>query len=279
MSCVKCASAVDATCKYCPQCGQIVSICNSKETYLGYMNASKHLCDDKKRPLNQFKSYSVKDGFSALAKTEVLFEVENYAVINLRSLPSINYSSTTFDVKGGSVKPGQYTLSTDKSCLVNIANPKQSWIALAGSSVEIITEERAKEKLKSAAYGAVGALATLGIGLVVGLLHASKKFYLVELISEDGNSIVLECRPNSYQELLLAIKNIKLSKSQQDLSLNTINSVSSEIFYNKNAFGRKYWFERINFDTRTKEHLKNGLIATSVVFLIFLLLAIIELFF
>ena len=103
----------------------------------------------KKDLLTNSKSYSVKDGFSALAKTEVLFEVENYAVINLRSLPSINYSSTTFDVKGGSVKPGQYTLSTDKSCLVNIANPKQSWIALADcSSVEIITEERAKEKLK-----------------------------------------------------------------------------------------------------------------------------------
>lgn len=223
MKCKSCKTINSSESKFCSECGEKLNQ-SVGTTYIGYLNSNGKLCENKNNiPLTGYRGYGVKKGFSAIQDSKVLFELVDSKIVNLRTLPCPKFKLgiCKFDVKGGDCTAGEYVLSADGSCLVELGlsvsseNYKAGFMPLGGASVEVITEERAKEKLKSAVYGAVGALATLGVGLVVGVMHASKKFYLLEVRHENGSSIILECRPDAYQALLLAVKNTKVDVVEQ----------------------------------------------------------------
>jgi hypothetical protein len=152
-------------------------------------------------------------------KSEILFEYEHLKneAYNIRPLP-LKVTSLkdigSIEVKGGHYKEGKYSITGNGLALSN--DKTEELITLYGCKIETITQERARKKLKSLAVGAVGALATLGVGVVVGLMHASKKYILAEITLSDGNMVIAEMRPQAYEKILLTSKKEYPSITQEE---------------------------------------------------------------
>ena len=137
--------------------------------------------------------------------TYIIFEYDPSTEIayNVRIYPNsleIIKSENKVVVKGGTLQEGDYYLTNQGLILKG----KTEIACLYGSKISLITEERAKHLMKSVALGAAGALATFGVGVVVGILHASKKYQLIEVRFSETEFFIAECRPDAYQQLLTA---------------------------------------------------------------------------
>jgi hypothetical protein len=187
--------------------------------------------------LKQITINSYWKGIKPNNNENVLFSYspKNKTATNVRAKPIFADPTQNYrvEVKGGVIPTGRYIISTNN---VSLQNKKSSKIySLYGSTINITTEERAREKLKSVVIGAVGAIATLGVGLVVGILHASKKFLLIEVTLSNGDFFIAECRPDVYQKMLLTTK-YEMEISQEDY-IDSITAKSNtkniEEFYDK----------------------------------------------
>lgn len=229
MICEKCSVNNAGDSKFCRNCGcAIVHDENNLTTYIGYLNTDGILCELKTHlPLRKFKAIENSKYFKVALDSEVLFEIDDDVVINLRSLPALAPSFETFDVRGGDYPADDYSMSDDQICLISTKDRKV-YVFLAGAKIEKITEERAQEKFKSVMIGSVGAIATLGVGLAVGVMHAAKKFYLLEVTLTNGKFLILKCRPKGYEQLLLAAHKPPLFNVKLEHSFNVQKLVNSD---------------------------------------------------
>ncbi|MDF0536010.1 hypothetical protein PY479_17240 [Shewanella sp. A32] len=205
MICGACKAENDHNSMFCSNCGSaLLPVKNGVVTYRGYLNQNQVLCEfNTHLPLRKFKGISRLTGAQVVKGSEVLFEIDDDDIVNLRSVPEPAPSLETFDIRGGDYPTGEYVMSEDGACLISTKGQK-IYAFLAGAKVEKITEERAQEKLKSVMIGSVAAIATLGVGLAVGAMHAAKKFYLLEVTLVSGKFFIVKCRPKSYEKLLLS---------------------------------------------------------------------------
>lgn len=157
--------------------------------------------------LNEIKITSFWKNKAIQDKSPIIFEYnpEKKEASNVRIIPIATGigESSQIEVKGGSFKVGRYHIVGNGSAL---KNEHGDLIGLYNAQVSIISTERAQKKLKSVAIGAVGTLATLGVGAVLGAMHASKKYNTIEVETESGEFFIAQCRPKAYQNLYSAVK-------------------------------------------------------------------------
>lgn len=232
--------------KFCSNCGQPLEMISqhistkTSKTYIGYLNANGELCDKSgHNPLMPFDSISNLSGAIVENNTEVLFEVVDRCAVGLRSIPSYTNAKLNFDefeVKGGDYPTGKYSILEKYSSLISNESPN-NFIFIAGAKVEKITEERAQEKLKSVMYGSVAAIATLGVGVAIGLMHAAKKFYLLEITLTNGKFLIVQCRPSGYEKLILSSKVKPLINANID-EIYDINNAIEPIEFKNNEISK-----------------------------------------
>lgn len=142
-----------------------------------------------------------------IGKKQILFDYDpiNKEAFNIREYPVAKGISENYriDIKGGDFKSGIYYIIGDGS---GLRSESTDFVGLYNAKISVVTAERAQQKLKSLAIGAVGSLATLGIGAVLGAMHASKKYNTIEVETESGKFFIAQCRPLAYQTLYSAIK-------------------------------------------------------------------------
>jgi len=217
--CLQCNSINGGSYKFCTSCGTargVTELSKTRETIdtnetidtvtcTGYYSNNK-ICTTDQTPLPTISINSYWRYISIPNNTHVIFEYEPSTEIayNVRIYPNtleVEKEKNKITVKGGTVPEGDYCLTNQGLILRGEAES----ICLYGAKISLITEERAKHLMKSVALGAVGALATFGIGLVVGALHASKKYQLIEVRFSEAEFFIAECRPDAYQQLLTAV--------------------------------------------------------------------------
>jgi hypothetical protein len=172
-------------------------------TCLGYYS-NKGICTTSTSPLSTISINSYWRSFSIPNNTHIIFDYEPIKKVayNIRIYPApVNQTKKNkLEVKGGTVPTGDYYL-TNKGLILR---GETESVCLYGAKISLITEERAKHLITSVALGVVGTLATFGVGLVVGALHASKKYQLVEIRFSESEFLIVECRPSAYEQLLTA---------------------------------------------------------------------------
>ncbi|ACK48854.1 hypothetical protein Sbal223_4394 (plasmid) [Shewanella baltica OS223] len=244
MKCIECKFDNLTTGKFCSNCGQPLAILDGSTstkippTYVGYLNARGELCDSSgHNPLIPFSSISNLNGAIVEKNTDVLFEVVDGCAVGLRSIPSFTTAKLNFDsfeVKGGDYPTGEYSIIGEYASLMS-ANSPRKFIFIAGAKVEKITEERALDKLKSVMYGSVAAIATLGVGVAVGLMHAAKKYYLLEITLPNGKFLIVQCRPAGYEKIILTAKKKSLIDGDIDEVFDIENAIEPQKFKNLNT--------------------------------------------
>jgi len=251
MICVKCKHDNEYSSKFCSHCGSEItstgdiikqinsspSIENNSESVNclgryknGYICSSGGASELKQITINSFwKNIKPNNNDSVFFS----YSPENKIATNVRAKPIFADPTQNYriEVKGGVIPTGRYIISTNNTSLQNKKSTEV--YSLYGSTINITTEERAREKLKSVVIGAVGAIATLGIGLVVGALHASKKFLLIEVTLSNGDFFIAECRPDVYQKMLLTTKyKVEISQEEYIDSITAKNNTKNiEEFY------------------------------------------------
>ena len=225
MECKKCNSDNNDSSKFCNQCGELIQHSSSstnppnqsdRVTCVGYYS-NKKICTTAQSPLPTISINSYWRNLFIPNNTHVIFDYDPSIEIayNVRIYPNhlvIEKEKNKVTVKGGTVPEGNYFLTNQGLIL----RGETESVCLYGAKISLITEERAKHLMKSVALGAVGALATFGVGLVVGALHASKKYQLIEVRLSEAEFFIAECRPDAYQQLLTAVVTGNQSIGQKD---------------------------------------------------------------
>jgi len=225
MICIKCKHDNEYSSKFCSHCGESIqhsspstnlSSQTDTVTCVGYYS-NKKICTTAQSPLPTISINSYWRNLFIPNNTHVIFDYDPSIEIayNVRIYPNhlvIEKEKNKITIKGGPVPEGNYFLTNQGLIL----RGETASICLYGAKISLITEERAKHLMKSVALGAVGALATFGVGLVVGALHASKKYQLIEVRLSEVEFFIAECRPYAYQQLLTAVETGNQPIGQKD---------------------------------------------------------------
>lgn len=257
MFCTECGKECTATSNFCPACGKSLRepIRGNTEKVLKMSprnsdihNEARTLKDDTVLCLGMLKrgvirssngvaiirGIAIKSFWKGLPiKTDGLIYFDYNSVtkeaFNLRRAPTSSGISENhrIEVKGGNFKEGTYYIVADGAGLISNS---EKLIGLYNAKMSTISVDRAQQKLKSFAIGAVGTIATLGIGAVLGAMHASKKYNTIEIETENGDFFIAQCRPQAYQTLYTAIKeNTNVISNKEFLELHKNNKKHKKI--------------------------------------------------
>lgn len=256
MYCSKCGKENNEDSNFCVHCGQkLTQSTNLSETphhhknvilqdancipCKGMISNGKILSSSGVGTINEIIIKSFWKDRVIRSKCSVLFDYNpnTKEAFNIREYPiGLGLGENNrIEIKGGSYKEGTYYIVGNGH---GLRSETTDFIGLYNAKISVITAERAQQKLKSLAIGAVGTLATLGVGLVAGALHASKKYNTIEVETENGGFFIAQCRPQAYQTLYTAIKS----------NQNDINNFEAEEAYTKspNCKNIEYFFPTTN---------------------------------
>lgn len=230
MFCTECGKENPVGSKFCAGCGSVLTIIQNlnistihtalteTETETdksdivvcnGYIKDNSVLCSAGLTTLKDIKIKSFWNNKPINSKCPIYFDYnpvtkEAYNVRKLfRYMLTGIGENNKIEVIGGNFKTGDYSIFADGAALKTIDD---EFIGLYNAKISIVSVERAQNKLKSIAIGAVGSLATLGVGAVLGAMHASKKYNMIEVETEKGEFFIAKCRPQAYHTLYSAIK-------------------------------------------------------------------------
>lgn len=162
----------------------------------GYVKHDSYFINETIKAETTWKNSSIPDNSQVLFE----FDPQTEIALNVRQIPTYEYNFEV-NVKAGNIVLGKYLLSDNGQVL---RSSEGQLLPLLNSNLSVLTEERAKEKLKSFAIGGTLALFSLGVGAIAGIAHAAKKFLLVEVTTDGDEHFIVEMRPKHYELILTA---------------------------------------------------------------------------
>lgn len=88
---------------------------------------------------------------------------------------------------------------------------------------------------------AIGALAILGVGAVLGAMHASRKYNTIKAETENREFFIAQYRPQAYQALYIAIKSNQGSISNIEAYTKSSNCKNIEAFLKSANLKETLW--------------------------------------